>query len=186
MKLTRVLTRATLAGLLMAIFILTSLPVWADQAKTPQASAQTAKPATSTQAASTPSFSCPYATNEQIQRMQEMHEAMLKAKTPQERAKLREQQWQLMHEGMGTVRRMSPMAGGMRGAAAPGAGKGTGTATGPATGMGPGPGMGMGMGMGGMGMGPGMMQGACIGERMAMMEMMMQMMMDRMEPAPTK
>jgi hypothetical protein len=94
--------------------------------------------------------------HEHMQRMQAMHEAMASAKTPQERAKLQDEQWQLMHQGMGMMRRMPGMGGG----------------------MGMQGGMGMHQGTGGMGM--------CMGERMAMMEMMMQMMMDRMGPEPVR
>jgi hypothetical protein len=75
--------------------------------------------------------------------MQEMHDRMTAAKTPEERARLMQEHMKLMQDGMG-------MMGRMRG------GKG-----------------GMGMGAG-MAMGPDMM-----GKRMDMMEMMMQMMMDR-------
>lgn len=98
-------------------------------------------------------------TQEHMQRMQAMHEAMAKASTSKERAKLQDEQWQLMHQGMGM---MQNMPGGR---------------------MGGGMGMQGGMGMHqGMGTGGGM--GMCMGERMAMMEMMMQMMMDRMGPEP--
>lgn len=164
MKLTRPFARAMLTTSLTGMLVVASLPGQADQAAGPQAS----PPQATGPAATTPAFVCPYAaTDEQIRRMQELHQAMLKAKTPQERARLHEQRWQLMHEGMGTMRRMSPMAG------ATGSGTGSRPAQGPAPGM-------------GMGMGPGMMQGACMGERMAMMEMMMQMMMDEMETTPRK
>jgi hypothetical protein len=96
-----------------------------------------------------------------MQRMQAMHEAMGKARTPAERAKLRDEQWQLMRQGMGMMRSM-PGGMGMQGR------------------MGMQGGMGMRHGMGG-----GM--GMCMGERMDMMEMMMQMMMDRMAPeSPAK
>ncbi len=109
------------------------------------------------------SVTCPRSQQmgEHLQRMQAMHERMAKAATPAERARLRDQQWQLMREGMDTMR-------GMRGMG---------------MGMGPGAGMHGGMGMHGS-MGAGM--GACAGERMAMMEMMMQTMMDRMESEPSR
>jgi hypothetical protein len=83
--------------------------------------------------------------------MQDMHDRMMAAKTPEERATLMQEHMKLMHDGMA-------MMGQMRG------GKG---------------GMGMGMGMGGM-MGGGRPMGPeMMGKRMDMMEMMMQMMMDR-------
>jgi hypothetical protein len=78
--------------------------------------------------------------------MQEMHDRMKAAKTPEERARLMQEHMKLMQDGMGMMSRM-------RGGSSPGGG--------------------MGMG-GGMSMGPAMM-----GKRMEMMEMMMQMMMDR-------
>jgi len=86
--------------------------------------------------------------------MQEMHDKMMAAKTPEERAKLMQEHMKLMQDGMGM---MGQMRGGWGGKGGPG-------------GMG---GMGMG-GRGGMAMSPEMM-----GRRMDMMEMMMQMMMDR-------
>lgn len=89
--------------------------------------------------------------------MQEMHDRMMAARTPEERAKLMQEHMRLMHEGMG-------MMGRMRG------------------GWGPRGGMG---GMGGMGMGGGMaMSPEMMGRRMDMMEMMMQMMMDREAATP--
>lgn len=143
-----ILTVAVAAGLSMA-----TSAVLAQAAKTPP----TPPPGAAT---------CPVATTGHLQRMQAMHEAMMKAGTPQERARLREQQWTLMHQGMGL---MSSMRGGGMGM---GEGKpGSGMAMGPGR-----PGMGMGMAASRMGMG-----GACTAERMAMMEMMMQMMMDRMD-----
>lgn len=74
--------------------------------------------------------------------MQEMHDKLRAAKTPEERAALMNEHMKLMHDGMA-------MMGRMRG------GKG-------------------GMGMGGMPMSP-----EAMGRRMDMMEMMMQMMVDR-------
>jgi hypothetical protein len=74
--------------------------------------------------------------------MQEMHDKLQAAKTPEERAALMNEHMKLMHDGMA-------MMGRMRG------GKG-------------------GMGMGGMPISP-----EAMGRRMDMMEMMMQMMVDR-------
>lgn len=85
--------------------------------------------------------------------MQQMHDKMMAAKTPEERAKLMQEHMKLMQDGMGM---MGQMRGGWGGS--PGAG-----------GMG-----GMGMGGRGMSMTPEMMS-----RRMDMMEMMMQMMVDR-------
>lgn len=114
-----------------------------------------------------PTAVCPGAkAGEQMQRMQAMHEAMMKAATPEERAKLMSDQMALMHEGMDTLRQMprGPMMGGAGG-----------------PGMGGGMAGGMRGGMGRRGGGKAGAQGACIADRMAMMEMMMQMMMDRMD-----
>lgn len=87
--------------------------------------------------------------------MQEMHDRMMAAKTPEERTRLMQEHMKLMQDGMG-------MMGRMRGGWGPGGGMG-----------------GMGMGRGGMAMSPEMM-----GRRMDMMEMMMQMMMDREATRP--
>ena len=81
--------------------------------------------------------------------MQQMHERMLAANTPEERARLMQENQALMHDGMDMMGRMRGGCGGMGGP------------------------------MGGMPLGPDMM-----GRRMDMMEMMMQMMMDREGMAP--
>jgi hypothetical protein len=81
--------------------------------------------------------------------MQEMHDKMMAAKTPEERARLMQDHMKVMQDGMG-------MMGRMRG------GKG---------------------GMGGMGGGKSM-DPEMMGRRMDMMEMMMQMMMDRESARP--
>lgn len=101
----------------------------------------------------------PDAFNRQLQAMEAMHQKMQTARTPAERAALMGEHMKLMQSGM-------TMMGQMRGAAPAAAG-----------GM---PGMG---GMGGMGdmMGKHMQ----MERRMAMMEQMMQMMMDRL-PADAK
>lgn len=87
--------------------------------------------------------------------MQEMHDKMMAAKTPEERAKLMQEHMKVMRDGMA-------MMGQMR------AGQG-------------------GMGMGAMG-GEKSMDPEMMGKRMDMMEMMMQMMMDRegTKPSATK
>jgi hypothetical protein len=79
--------------------------------------------------------------------MHEMHDKMMAAKTPQDRAKLMQEHTKLMQDGMA-------MMGQMRGGKA-------------------------GMGMGGMMGGGKPMSPEMMGKRMDMMEMMMQMMMDR-------
>ena len=94
-------------------------------------------------AAAAPATPTPGQMDSMMKSMQEMHDKMMAAKTPEERARLMQEHMKLMQDGMG-------MMGRMRG------GKG-----------------GMGMG-GGMAMGPEM-----LGKRMDMMELMMQMMMDR-------
>lgn len=87
--------------------------------------------------------------------MQEMHDRMMTAKTPEERSALMQEHMKAMQDGMAMMDRMRD---GMMG------------------------GGGMGMGGGnGMRMDPEMM-----GKRMDMMEMMMQMMMDRMPPPKAK
>jgi hypothetical protein len=97
-------------------------------------------------AAAAPVAPTPGQMDSMIRSMQEMHDKMMAAKTPEERARLMQDHMKVMQDGMG-------MMGRMRG------------------------------GMGGMGsgksMGPEMM-----GRRMDMMEMMMQMMMDRETARP--
>jgi len=106
-------------------------------------------------AAAAPDKPTPGQMDSMMKSMREMHDKMMAAKTPEERAKLMQEHMKVMQDGMA-------MMGQMRG------GKG-------------------GMGMGGMGgeksMGPEMM-----GKRLDMMEMMMQMMMDRegMKPPVAK
>jgi len=87
--------------------------------------------------------------DQQMKMMQEMHRKMSEAKSPEERAALMNDHMKTMHDGMAM---MGQMRGGM-------------------------------MGNGGMGMGDGKgqkpMDPATMKRRMDMMEMMMQMMMDR-------
>ena len=94
--------------------------------------------------------------DQQTKMMQEMHQKMAAAKTPEERAALMKDHMKTMQDGMGM---MGQMHGGMMG------GRGTES------------------GKGEMRMDPEMMK-----RRMDMMEMMMQMMMDRegMKPPATK
>ena len=107
----------------------------------------------------------------QLQAMQAMHEKLAAARTPQERQALLDEHLRVMREAMGAMQGMSGMSGGMQGMG----------------GMG---GMGMGAMQGqgsAMGMPPGMMQHHQVMEkRMDMMTSMMQMMMDRLPPAPSK
>ena len=106
-------------------------------------------------AAAAPASPTPGQMDSMMKSMQEMHDKMMAANAPEERAKLMQEHMKVMQDGM-TM--MGQMRGGKRG-----------------------------MGMGGMGgeksMGPEM-----LGKRMDMMEMMMQMMMDReaMKPPATK
>jgi hypothetical protein len=57
--------------------------------------------------------------DEHMKRMQEMHERMLAAKTPEERQQLMDEQMKLMQDGMGMMKNMGGMMGprgmGMRG-----------------------------------------------------------------------
>lgn len=101
---------------------------------------------------------------QQVKTMQEMHQKMAAAKTPEERAALMRDHMKTMQDGMAMMGQMrGMMGGGMMGGTGMGAGKG------PAG--------------GGMPMDADMMK-----RRMEMMEMMMQMMMDRegMKPPATK
>ncbi len=110
---------------------------------------------------------------EQMARMQDMHRRMQAATTPAQRNALMAEHMQLMHSGMAMMGRMGPASG--EGQAGSG-----GTQGGMHGGMhGGGPG-GMQGGMHGHMHGGGMMgMHAGMERRMAMMEMMMQMMVDR-------
>ena len=94
--------------------------------------------------------------DEQIKRMQALHDKMSNAKTPQERQKLMQEQRKSMQEGMGMMNQMM-QGGGTTG--------------------------GMGGGMMGQQATPGdpSAQMQMMQKRMDMMQMMMQMMMDRQE-----
>ena len=108
-------------------------------------------------ATSTPGKPTPGQMDSMMKSMQEMHDRMMTAKTPEERSALMKEHMMTMQDGMAMMGRMRD---GMMG------------------------GGGMGMGGGnGMRMDPEMM-----GKRMDMMEMMMQMMMDRegMKPPATR
>ncbi len=95
---------------------------------------------------------------EQIKAMQQMHDKMMAAKTPEERNALMSEQMKLMQNGMNMMGGMGGMGGGMGGMGRMGAGATTGK---PAD----------------MAARQGMME-----QRMDMMQSMMQMMMDRMAP----
>ena len=104
--------------------------------------------------------------SDQMARMQEMHQKMQAAKTPEERAALMKEHWQVMQGGMA-------MMGQMQGRMAMG-GPGMGTPPGrPQGARKPLP-------RGGMGA-----EHDAMHHRMDMMEMMMQMMMDRQDAAPS-
>lgn len=132
-----------------------------------QAPAAAAAPATGAPAATAPAASAgDKRVEDQMQRMRELHEKMMAAKTPAERQKLRAEGMKLMQDGMAMMKDMQ--GGGM--------------------------GMGM-MGKGGMAQGgqSGMMDMSkcmemhdAMGKRMDMMEMMMQTMMDQQATAPAK
>lgn len=93
----------------------------------------------------------------QMKAMQQMHDEMMAAKTPEERSALMAKQMKLMQSGMN-------MMGHMGGKSMMGQGMGTGAATGKAADM---------------ATRQGMME-----QRMDMMQSMMQMMMDRMQTTP--
>jgi hypothetical protein len=100
-------------------------------------------------AAAAPAAPTPGQMDSMMRSMQEMHDKMMAAKTPEERARLMQDHMKVMQDGMGMMGRMRGGKGGMGG-----------------------------MG-GGMSMGP-----ETMGRRMDMMEMMMQMMMDRETARP--
>jgi len=115
---------------------------------------------------------------EQMGRMQDMHRRMQAAATPAERQALMDEHMRLMQSGTDMMRQMGPMGGG----ASPGPMAGS---TGPASGAmvmpgNPPPGMAAG------GMGAMMDMHAAMQRRRAMMEMMMQMMVDREVAMPGK
>lgn len=154
MKLRTHMARVGLAGLFTWVAVGASAQdVPAQQSEQSATSSQNATPV------------CPWARrmNAQVARMQAMHQAMAEARTPDERARLMNEQWQLMRQGMGM----------MRGA--------------PYGGMGQGMGKGMGMGMHGNmhGSGAGSPSDVCMRERLGMMEVMMQSMKDRLPQDPS-
>lgn len=106
--------------------------------------------------AGTATAPAPAGYEQQMKMMQEMHQKMAAAKTPEERAALMKDHMKTMQDGMGM---MGQMRGGMKGGKEMESGKGE------------------------MRMDPEMMK-----RRMDMMEMMMQMMMDRegMKPPTAK
>ncbi len=114
--------------------------------------------------------------------MQEMHQKMMNAKTPEERQALMADHMKAMQDGMDMMKDMSGVRGmGGMGGTSDMAASGGKT---PMSGMGGGMG-----GMGGMTEGKGMPADMAkhhqmMAQRMNMMQMMMEMMMDRMPPAP--
>ena len=105
----------------------------------------------------------------QMKKMREMHQKMVAAKTPEERSQLMAEHMKTMQDGMQMMGSMSGMHGGGMGAMG-------GAAAGDAKPMPGMPGM-----TGNMGANNQMME-----KRMAMMESMMQMMMDRMPASPPR
>ncbi len=105
--------------------------------------------------------------DQQMKTMHEMHQKMAAAKTPEERAALMKDHMKTMQDGMATMGQMGGMMGG---------------------GMGQGAGSGMGMGAKAPGGGNTAPDADTMKRRMDMMQMMMQMMMDRegMKPPATK
>ena len=111
---------------------------------------------------------------DQIKQMQDMHARMQAARTPRERSALLEEHMKLMQSGMDLMQQMGGM--GMGGMGMGGMGMGGGMMGGM---QGGGAAPQAGQGMGGM-MGGGMMgMHGAMERRIAMMEMMMQMMVDR-------
>lgn len=112
--------------------------------------------------------------DQQMKAMQEMHQKMQAAKTPAERSRLMDEHMKLMQSGMammGQMRGAGPGMGMRRPDAQAGSGQPGAPSAGPMPGM-----MGMGADMGSMHM--------HMERRMAMMERMMQMMVDREAAMP--
>lgn len=118
------------------------------------------------------------AMQERYKKMQDQMGRLGKAKDPKERQKILEEHWKTMHEGMDTMMGRGGMGHGMMmGGMSSGGGMGQGGKMGPGAGMGPGTGMGPGAGMGSMS--PDMLnqRQRRIEQRMDMMQMMMDQMM---------
>lgn len=155
-----------LTTLIPAILCIAMLPVPALAASTAEHDHTHGQKSTAPASTITPStVSAPAITNftsyeEQMARMSDLHEKMMAAKTPAERQKLMTENMKLMQEGMDMMKAMQGQ-----------------------------PGMDMGMGMPGK---DGMNMGSCMdmhkpmNQRMDMMEMMMQMMLDQQKAGAAK
>lgn len=119
-----------------------------------------------------PAVTAPDGYARQMAQMQQMHERMQAARTPQERQALLDEHTRLMRSGMEAMKQMRP------GAAATGAGEHEGHSHG---------GAGEAKGMGGMMGGGGMMDmHGAMERRVALLEQMLQMLVDRQLAAPAK
>lgn len=133
----------------------------------------------------------PEAFDRQMKAMQDMHQRMQAARTPAERAALMDEHMKLMQSGMAMMGQMRSAGaagmGGMMGGMGGGPGMGGPGMAPPAGQAAPGTPPAGAQGMGGM-MGGMMNMHAHMERRMAMMEMMMQMMVDRAAaiPAPAR
>ncbi len=120
--------------------------------------------------------------DKQVKAMQDMHQRLQSARTPAERAALMDEHMKLMQSGMAMMGQMRGMGGGgmtgMGGMASPGGPGGMGMMAPPSGGAGPSQGTPGTAGM--MGMHQQMER------RMALMEQMMQMMVDREAAVPRK
>lgn len=172
--------RIRISGGLAAALVLSGLAV-AQPAK-PTEDHSTHAPSGAAPAATAPAGPTPEAMNRQMKTMQDMHQKMQAAKTPAERARLMDEHMKLMQSGMAMMGQMRG-TGAMGGAGGPGYGGMQHGAPGGRHpgGMPPGaqgtasqPSPGGGTGMSGM-----MGMHTQMERRMALMEQMMQMMVDR-------
>lgn len=149
--------RNSLIGLCVATFSLGALAQSTDEHKGHHPAGAT-PPAVSPQmgTANAMSMGSMAKMDQHMKAMQAMHEKMASAKTPEERQALMVDHMKMMQDGMAMMKEMGGMSG-------------------------------MGGMQSGKAMGGGMAEWQQMMEkRMAMMESMMQMMMDRMSPMPTK
>ncbi len=163
----RLMIAAMMAAALAAPLALAQTPAKADKAATPQAS----------DADMDKYYS---AMQERYKKMQDQMARLSKTTDPKERQKIMEEHWKTMHEGMDAMMGRGGMGRGMMmgGGMGPGGG-----GMGPGGRMGPGPCVGMGP------MSPEMMsqRQRCMEQRMDMMQMMMDQMIQRQGlsgPAP--